>query len=41
MKIMELSKQGLSGNKIADILPVSKATINRIISASNAKLQIE
>jgi hypothetical protein len=34
IKIMELSKQGLSGNKIADILPVSKATINRVISAS-------
>jgi hypothetical protein len=34
IKIIELSKQGLSGNKIADILPVSKATINRVISAS-------
>jgi hypothetical protein len=34
IKIMELSKQGLSGNKIADILPVSKATINRVINIS-------
>jgi hypothetical protein len=34
IKIMELSKQGLSGNKIANILPVSKATINRVINIS-------
>jgi hypothetical protein len=34
IKIMELSKQGLSGNKIADILPASKATINRVINIS-------
>jgi hypothetical protein len=34
IKIMELSKQGLSGNKIADILPVSKATIHRVIILS-------
>jgi hypothetical protein len=34
IRIMELSKQGLSGPKIADILPVSKATINRVILLS-------
>lgn len=34
VKIMELSNQGLSGNKIADVLPVSKATINRVINIS-------
>ena len=34
IKIMELSKQGLSGPKIAEIVPVSKATINRVINIS-------
>ncbi len=34
-KIMELSKKGLSSRKIADILPVSKASINRTITASS------
>ena len=34
MKIMELSKQGLSGPKIAEIVPVSKAGINRVIAIS-------
>lgn len=32
--IMELSGQGLSSRKIAEAVPVSKATINRVISAS-------
>jgi hypothetical protein len=34
MRIMELSGQGLSSRKIAEAVPVSKATINRVISAS-------
>jgi len=33
-KIMELSGQGLSSRKIAEAVPVSKATINRVINIS-------
>lgn len=41
LKIMELSKKGLSGNKIADVLPVSKSTINRVISISKKAMLSE
>jgi hypothetical protein len=34
-QIMELSKQGLSGPKITQIIPLSKSTINRVILLSN------